>query len=353
MNDFDHVIALTSGSLIKERLSIHRLITHGSSGARIALVAASPSGRKFAIKFGRDLRVPLALEIERKHLLEQYVPERLPEVYHYLKQGSLEITVWEHAGSNSLLDLIYTADASEQKRLLLIWSQVMEDIGYLWMKSQTAYHQQLSVRNHTQRIGRIADFIKQSQPALANADWMELDVRINGRLFPCSNDLIRELMAITAPKYGVTCHGDPIPHNIVLDSAYNWRFVDFEWVGMHHDWRMMIAQMYGSWLLSSVQPTSQACLAVKNGEIQITIAAEPDERVRGFQNAVRKFAATYISGEDDIAEINKYLSTLYLGHMRFDQRALFHPLYMAKAFETCYQGRLNGQPATNTWGFRS
>ena len=120
---------------------------------------------------------------------------------------------------------------------------------------------------------------------------------------------------LTTAKF-VACHGDPHPGNIIIQDN-QWYWVDFEWVGGNHDWRMMLAHILGWWDCHFSNISFLEFSDTKKSTIISIKSYLPDHIVELKALARNLFLTMSENHEEDFYTINIYLMLLFLGHIRF------------------------------------
>ena len=141
---------------------------------------------------------------------------------------------------------------------------------------------------------------------------------INGKEYQSLNDTFDEIKNISSPTFGITCHGDPQPSNIIISNKNKWYLVDWEWSGKNHDFRLMFSHLYGWWVTRMINIKNTPEFIVENNKLIINYEICKNELIDKFQLISNKVLKKYfdISVQDE-KDINRFLALLYLGDIRF------------------------------------
>jgi len=292
----------------------------GSSGARVSIFKCSRTNSLYAVKCVTGSRVSLVDEIGKREILMPYLQNHLPRVLWCQVVDGFEVMISECWGIHTLHHLIVRSDIPHS-RLLVIWKDAVESLVRMWKLSQHQYQESLCPRFFPARLQRIKDGVGSAVIGGAKvADYWNLPVVVNGTEYHSILESFEKVARVGKPKNGVVCHGDPQPSNIVAGEDNTWYCVDWEWSGSHHDWRMMLAHLYGWWSTRCVVLASDSVVRVDQNRLVIEHDAFIPDHLRSYQE-VALSAVSMMSGEfpdeETVNDINRFLATLYFGELRF------------------------------------
>lgn len=289
----------------------------------------------YAAKAALHPRVPIREEMLRQRLLLEYYGEHMPTVLWYGVLEGVHIIIFECKAIHTLHDLILNSNVPHN-RLLSVWESVNRTLLQTWQSSKHQFQQELSPRRLKNRIQRI-------NTGLTNLDvngvsllaCRDMPIIVNGIEYGSVADSLLEIERVRSPAFGVICHGDPQPSNILVGSCSDWYFVDWEWAGRHHDWRMMFAHLFGWWSSRCFFATTEPKLQIVKKRVEISYEAFLPPHLQCYQATAKRLIAEMSSDiETDTKDINRFLSMLYFGELRFlngsDRTALL-PIVLAKA----------------------
>lgn len=312
-------------NLLFENMSTPELILislPGSSGARVSIFKSSDSTSLYAVKCARDTRISLSDEVAKREILTKFIPGHLPRVLWVGRIEEFETIISECNGIHTLHNLIVSGDLPHDQ-LLSIWKDVVDAIVGIWSNSKTyPFDRSLCPRNFSQRIDRIASGLygKSIFGVELSKIWNK-DVYVNGKVYPSIADTLKSISSIGDPAFGVICHGDPQPSNIIVGSEdASWYCVDWEWSGPNHDWRMMASHLYGWWFTRSIVLKEKPTIHVAKEGVHLNYQAFLPDHLRGYpKNTLKILERSFGDNLNENArqDINRYLSALYLGDLRF------------------------------------
>jgi hypothetical protein len=259
-------------------------------------------------------------EIGRREILVPYLLDHLPQVLWCHVVDGFEVMISECRGIHTLHHLIVNSDIPHSN-LLIVWKDVVESLVRMWKSSQHQFQESLCPRFFPTRLGRIRDAVISAQVGNVNlADCWNLPVVVNGNEYPSISESFGRIARVGVPTKGVVCHGDPQPSNIVLGEDNKWYCVDWEWSGSHHDWRMMLAHLYGWWSTRCVVLVSEPVVYVDHKRLIIEHNAFIPGHLQSYQDIALSAASMMLGGFPDketASDINRFLAALYFGEMRF------------------------------------
>lgn len=284
-------------------------------------------------------RVSLLKEIENFRILYPYLKDHLPKILYYGIYQNYEILITESKG----IDNFYTSLVSNKKPLeiyLNIWEDIVINLFEMWKKTKTYhYNKDANPRNNQKRIERIEKGIYEL--AYNNYKLNEIKnypIIINGIEYFSLNEAMSLIKNVGDPSFGVTCHGDPQPSNVIIDDQNNWYLVDWEWSGTNHDFRIMVSHLYGWWATRMLNVTLLPVFEVYNKKVLIKYNVQEDNTIKNFQKIVYELLnKNFDISSSDTIDINKFLALLYLGDIRFLtiwEREYFLPVLLGEAIKT-------------------
>ena len=294
----------------------------GSSGARVSIFKSSDEKSLYAVKCARSTRISLSDEVERKEILTQYIPEHLPKILWVGKVEGFEAIISECSGLQTLHNLIMGSEMPHDK-LLSIWNDVVVSLVTMWGNSKTfPFRKDLCPRVFSERIKRIRKGLCQrSISGVPLSGILHKKVRINGQDYPSIDYSLENISKIKNPQFGVTCHGDPQPSNIIVGrSDPAWYCVDWEWSGPNQDWRMMASHLYGWWFTRCMVLKTEPKIRVSREKVYFEYESFLPDHLQDYPRKTLT-VLNHIFGEnlngDAKQDINRYLATLYFGDVRF------------------------------------
>ena len=311
----------------------------GSSPSKVYMFKDT-NNNMYAVKICKKnlSRVSLFQEEKNIEYLVPYLNNHLSKIIYTSKIDDLEIMVSECYG----VDNLYTSLALNKKPLnyyYKIWNNVTQEIIKMWSLSKDSnYEPQKNPRNNTKRIKRIeTNLYKIKYNNYLIKDLINLQTIINGVEYQSIAQTIKEIKKINNPEFGVTCHGDPQPSNIVVNDE-KWYLVDWEWSGKNHDYRLMFSHLFGWWATRMTKLKNSPYFNVIDDKLIINYKIEKNKIIDKFQkiasNNIRK---NFDLGKKDIDDINRFLSLLYLGDIRFLniwEKNEFLPVLIGEAIKT-------------------
>ena len=242
------------------------------------------------------------------------------------------------------LDNFYSSFISNKKPLVFyydIWDKVLIEIMEMWQESMNYnYNPNNNPRNNKLRIQRIETGVLSSRyNGYSFESIRKLTMVINGEECISLDDAFVEIKKISNPKFGVTCHGDPQPSNIIIsDDSSNWYLVDWEWSGHNHDFRLMFSHLYGWWATRLINIIERPEFIIRDNKIIINYKTNYSKVISKFQHMsksmlIKNFDIT----QEDIDNVNRFLALLYLGDLRFLNvwgRMDYLPVLIGEAIKT-------------------
>lgn len=322
MSEIIHVATKAIRKMLREQDDPELVLVSspGSSGARVSIFRHSRTDSLYAVKCVQSSRVSLIDEIARKEILAPYLRDHLPKILWCQIVDGFEVMISECKGLNTLHGLVVNSDIP-QHRLLAVWKDVLEVIVRMWEVSRHPFQSVLCPRFFPARLERIREGLRHiAIGEIKLAEHWKKPIIINGKEYPSIAQSLEKVSQVGKPKTGVVCHGDPQPSNIVVGNDDHWYCVDWEWAGPHQDWRMMVSHLYGWWSSRCLILTANPNLYVSERRIEIHYDSFLSPHLRSYQEQVLPAVSTMLADcphEEDITDINRFLSALYFGELRF------------------------------------
>lgn len=313
------------------------------------LVAGSTSSEIFFVQCADKLyavkttdysseRVPLLQQASNSTVLRKRLPHRTSKICLVRSTGERSAMITDTIGMSNYADRAFDTDPKTYE----IWKEITSELTALWKTSKVKRVDSISAsRNFGQRYERIhTGFLEASIQGYKINSIYDLPVAINGEIYPSLRETLLKLKSIKKPNFYVTCHGDPQPTNVIVDTnSNNWQFIDWEWTGSHHDWRMMTAHLYGWWETNRTCIVAPSKITTRDSLLEITFSSEPDDQVRRYQQKVFEDIISFCDNKlsnADCESINDYIALLLLGEVRFRTSHFFDkfgPLIIGRAVQ--------------------
>ncbi len=319
----------------------------GSSGARVLIIRHPQSGHTYAVKCVKNGRVSLVNEIARREIIKPFLKDHLPEVLMIKQIGEYEVMVSECKGEQTLHSLIINA-LMPHDQLRKTWCEVVVSLVKTWQQTKHyPFMDMLYPRYHKTRCQRIIDGVHSVViNGIKIADCISMPVIINGEEYPSIDSLLPQIEAVGKPQFGVTCHGDPQPSNVIVDRSRSWSLVDWEWSGKHHDWRTMISHLHGWWPTRCSILMVEPEIRIQQRKLNINYSLLVPSHLAEYQQEAASAYREMTDSSNDSEDINRYLATLYFGELRFLQfwgRQSYLAPFLAEAIKAA--ARLTGSSA--------
>lgn len=315
----------------------------GSSPSKVYMFK-DESDKMYAVKVC-DInisRVSLHKEVENIEFLKPFLEHHLPNIIYIGRYKGLEIMISECFGIDSFFSS-FTLNKKPINFYFDIWENVLLEIMKMWKNSKDYnYSSSLNPRNNKARIKRIKSGVLDSKYNGYSLDLLkDLKIEVNGVDYLSLEEIFEEINNISEPKFGVTCHGDPQPSNIIISENNNWYLVDWEWSGKNHDYRLMFSHLYGWWATRLTNLKRTPKFEVKGEKLIISYEIYENSIVNQFQKLSETMLyKDFNISENDLSDINRFLALLYLGDIRFLDiwgRLDYLPVLLGEAVKTvCY-----------------
>lgn len=306
---------------VSELLTTYHLrsCSTGSSGACAYII--EHSDHLYAVKIAHNNRVSLDEEMKRRSLLERYMPTHVPKILSYNSIDNYEIMITQTCTIDNFHSQIANGKWTLEQSIQ-IWEDVISEVEKVWCTTKKIPYD--SYENPRQLLARYSKIYESvTVTRLGNYvvnDILDYVVWINGTECCSISALLDQLKHINDLEFSVFCHGDIQPTNIIVGDDLHWYLVDWEWCGYGHDWRMMIAHLWGWWITRFTYLLNKPEVDISQKKIKIHVKEYIPEYIACFQSAVKSLAERMIERHGsviDVTAINKYLALLYLGEIRY------------------------------------
>jgi hypothetical protein len=265
-----------------------RTIETGSSGATVRIVKYL-DGSLIAIKTASDPRVPAAKQKEAREAILPLFADRLPDVLFAGPHRGHDVLVTECPSALTFAD--EAANQGPTPALVETWRDIAATLAGAWMASaQPGYCPERATRNHLRRLQRAVAGLRFASRTLRVPLLAPQRISVNGTAYGAWYTAYDLLAAVLPPTVRVACHGDPQPANILIDASRRWYLVDWEWSGLHHDWRMMISHLVGWWYVNDILSGSRGSVVVTSAGLELAYD-QPD--IRSIEPWVRPIADAF------------------------------------------------------------
>lgn len=316
---FKIIFDVLEKTLTSDTCTLMYIASPGSSPSKVYMFKDSKN-KMYAVKLCniKISRVKLQNERKNKEFLKPYLLEHLPKIIGTFEVGDYELMISECKGVDSL----YTSLINNKKTMdfhYKIWKNFLKELMSMWNLSKGVYISEKNPRNNIIRIKRIeAGLLNAQYNGYTLKELWDKTIVINNKEYFSLSKAFDIIKTIGTPKFGITCHGDPQPSNIIIDEQGNWFLVDWEWSGNYHDYRMMFSHLYGWWNTRMTFLKKESKFVVTENKIIINYTLINNEIVNIFQKEAHKSLKKYFKiTKNDVLDINKFLALLYLGDARF------------------------------------
>ncbi len=300
---------------------------NGSSGSEVYIFRDQKTLSMHAVKCAKNPRVTFREEKERKEKLEQYLGHYLPGHVEVSYVNDTDVLISSARGVYTLQQIIETKPTLNS---FAIWESVLGQVYATWKHSAySGFDVERNPRHHQKRCMRVLNGLGELKISnISFADYMNKPMLVNGVRHQSLFNIMRKIAAVHSPEFSVACHGDPQPSNIVVGHN-SWYFVDWEWSGKQHDWRIMYSHLYGWWQSRFNKNLMRPEIKIEKGLISLQYKTEIPQSIRKYQQATKAlfYKMTNVRRvQDDFDDLNRFLALLYLGEARWRTRDAVIPL---------------------------
>lgn len=310
-------VGMMLGEDIKPELVV--ISSPGSSGARVSIIRDARTGHLYAVKCALNTRVSLSDEMAKREFLTPYLSGHIPKVLWCGTIDGFEVMISECRGMHTLHGSIINSN-SPHSELKTVWSDVLSSLVGMWEQSSHRFYSALCPRYYPKRVKRIQEGVRETIiNNICIGDHLDLPIVINGVKYPPMGEALLRIEKVSEPTFGVVCHGDPQPSNIMVQHR-QWCLIDWEWSGRNHDWRMMFSHLFGWWGARCIALDDNPRLEVVNGRLSLEYKAFLPPHIERYQqrtNHVFSRMHQRSKGVNDVEDINMFLAALYFGEVRF------------------------------------
>lgn len=322
-------------------ITIRKTVDSGSSGSFVSIVESNK--KLYAVKIispGKE-RVCLFDQGEKSNVIRNLMPGHVAKICWYGKIEDKKVLINETIGLNTYAEILEN-ERYKKETMHKIWTDFLNEITFLWKRTTKKNQAGVSPsREFYSRHKRILEGIEQSTiNDISLASLMDAEVNVNGKLYPSIRKTFDKLRDYQEPEYYVTCHGDPQPSNVVVNTETDeWELVDWEWTDERHDWRMMVAHLYGWWDTRALPDKTKTSFEVNDGVVTIDYETSNTSFVGTLKNDAYEATINYLNErlkKEDCVSINNFLSLLLFGELRFLEHAKkinIMPLALGRAIE--------------------
>jgi len=222
-----------------------RIVRTGSSGATVRIVER-PDGSQVAVKTARNPRVSATAQARARATIEPFIGDRLPAVLFAGTDGVTDVLIAECPSPTTLADVV--AEGHAAPTITAVWDEITVALTEVWTASaRPGYAHDLATRNHKRRLARAVEGLQFAARFLDMPVAQLQSIVANDVAYGSWQSAHDRLRALPLPGVHVACQGDPQPRNILLSENLRWHLIDWEWSGLHHDWRMLISHLIGWW----------------------------------------------------------------------------------------------------------
>lgn len=222
-----------------------RTVRTGTSGATVRIVR-QPDGQLLAVKTATNPRVPAHAQAAARKSIEPFFGSRLPEVFFAGSIYGTDTLITRCPSTTTLADAVHNQGTHGPAPA--VWKDVVTMLGQVWQRTaEPGFDMSSATRKHQLRWQRGTTGLRYALHQAGLPAPLSRHVVVNDIDHGPLNQILNQLASIPAPTIHVACQGDPQPRNILLDPANHWHLVDWEWAGLHQDWRMMTSHLVGWW----------------------------------------------------------------------------------------------------------
>jgi hypothetical protein len=225
-----------------------RIIRTGSSGATVRIIQQA-DGRLLAVKTARNPRITAQQQAAARNIIAPYFGDRLPGVLFAGRHQDLELLITDCPSESTLADAV----AAGSPAALPAWADFVSALHGVWTRSaQPGFDPARATRRHQLRWERGVDGLQFAIEHMGLSTAGREHLIVNGTDHGALDSVLDRLAHIPPPAMHVACQGDPQPRNVLLDPESRWHLVDWEWAGLHQDWRMMTSHLAGWWYVEQL-----------------------------------------------------------------------------------------------------
>lgn len=307
-----------------------RTIRSGTSGAQVFLLR-QPGGATVATKVTRNPRVSSSVQAQRHDLMAQHFASHTPAVLGTATEAELDVIVTAAPAVWTLDEAIGRLGPTPE--LHAIWRDVVVALVKVWRSTaRPGFDPAHATRNHQLRCRRGHQGLEDALTADLGPPSQWSNLLINGSDAGSWSQAFGRLLGVGRPDFHVTCHGDPHAGNVLVAAAGTWHLVDWEWSGEHHDWRMMVSHLLGSWYVRDLMDHASGAATATSTGVALDYVIGGTSRLRQFGDpAAEAFRqmTTPSRTEQDLSDVARYVALLLLREIpraATERRHLIAPL---------------------------
>lgn len=290
-----------------------RTIRSGTSGAEVFLLR-QPGGATVATKVTRNPRVSSSVQAQRHAVMAKHFASHTPAVLGTATEAALDVIVTAAPAVWSLDEAI--ARVGPTPELYLIWQDVVNTLVTVWRSTaEPGFDPTRATRNHDLRCRRGHQGLEDVLTTDLGPPSHWLSIMINGSDMGSWFRAFEQLLVVGRPDSHITCHGDPHAGNVLVACDGTWHLIDWEWSGDHHDWRMMVSHLLGSWYVRDLLDHASGTASATPGRLVLDYAIGETPRLRQFgipaAEAFRRMT-TPARTEQNLSDAARYVALLLL-----------------------------------------
>ncbi|MGA3525277.1 phosphotransferase family protein [Melissospora conviva] len=290
-----------------------RTIRSGTSGARVFLLR-QPGGSTVATKVTRNPRVSSSVQAQRHALMTKHFASHTPAVLGTAAEAGLDVIVTAAPAVWSLDEAIDRLGPTPE--LYAAWRDVVAALVTVWRSTaRPGFDPAHATRNHDLRCRRGLQGLEDALTTDLQPPSGWLSLVINGSDMGSWARAFERLLGVGRPDFRVTCHGDPHAGNVLVAHDGTWHLVDWEWSGEHHDWRMMVSHLIGSWYVRDLLDHASGTVTAGPDGLVLDYVIGKSPRLRRFGDpaaeAYRRMT-TPTHTEQDLSDVARYVALLLL-----------------------------------------
>ncbi|MFI7550783.1 phosphotransferase family protein [Micromonospora sediminimaris] len=290
-----------------------RTIRSGTSGAEVFLLR-QPGGATVATKATRSPRVSSSVQVQRHALMAKHFASHTPAVLGTATEAALDVIVTAAPAVWSLDEAIDRLGPTPE--LYAAWRDVVVALVTVWRSTaRPGFDPGHATRNHDLRCRRGLQGLEDALTTDLESPSGWSSLVINGSDMCSWAGAFERLLGVGRPDFRVTCHGDPHAGNVLVASDGTWHLIDWEWSGDHHDWRMMVSHLLGSWYVRDLLDHASGTASATSDRLVLDYAIGETPRLRQFgipaADAFRRMT-TPARTEQDLGDVARYVALLLL-----------------------------------------